>query len=36
MKGIQFELIPNMDAYCRVVLCFDIELVTISSKLKLE
>jgi hypothetical protein len=29
------ELIPNMDPYCRVVLCFDIELVTRSSKLKL-
>jgi hypothetical protein len=27
---------PNMDPYCRVVLRFDIELVTRSSKLKLK
>jgi hypothetical protein len=30
------ELIPNMDPYCRVVLCLDLELVTGSSKLKLK
>jgi hypothetical protein len=30
------ELIPNMDPYCRVVLYFDTELVTRSSKLKLK
>jgi hypothetical protein len=30
------ELTPNMDPYFRVVLCFDIKLVTRSSKLKLE
>jgi hypothetical protein len=28
------KLIPHMDPYCRVVLCFDIELVTKSSELK--
>jgi hypothetical protein len=29
------ELTLNMDPYCKVVLSFDIELVTRSSKLKL-
>lgn len=36
VRGARAEPLPNMDPYREVVLCFDIELLARSSKLKLE